>query len=88
MVVFQAVQIAVALPIVLAFGALQLRFVGPDDPRYLTANLVSAAGLAVIAVITFQLGFVITNGLWAAVSAVGLARHLRRRATDDRLSGG
>jgi len=57
----QAVQITCALTIVGAFAALQLGLVRPNDPKYLLANLVAAGGLAVTAVASSQLGFVITN---------------------------
>ena len=79
---FQAIQIVLALAICGAYAALQLGLVRPDDRRYLFANLVSAVGLAVIAVIAFQLGFVISNGLWAVVSMAGLIRATKRRRSD------
>lgn len=68
----QLFQIVCAIGIVGAFAALQFRVVNPHDLRYLVTNLVSSAGLLVTALMTFQLGFVITNGLWVVVSAAGL----------------
>jgi hypothetical protein len=44
---------------------------------YLLANAASTGVLAVIAVIEVQPGFVLTNGVWAALSAVGLVRLAR-----------
>jgi hypothetical protein len=78
-VAFQAIQVIFALAICAAYGAVQFGLVRPDDPRYLLTNFLSAAGLAGVAVLAFQLGFVISNGLWAAVSLVGLVRFARRR---------
>jgi hypothetical protein len=77
--VFQAVQIALALGIVAAFAALQFDLTRPDSRGYLLTNLVCAAGLTLIAVLAFQLGFVISNGLWAGFSALGLIRLARKK---------
>ena len=67
-----------ALGIVAAFAALQFDLVGPHDLRYLVANLISAGGLTTIAVIEAQYGFVISNGFWALVAAVGIVRVIAR----------
>ncbi len=75
----QIVQIVFAIGIVAAFASLQFGFLHPQDVRYLLINLVSSAGLAVTAILTFQLGFVITNGLWVLVSGAGLLALARRR---------
>src|SRR5205085_8456005 len=63
-VAYQAVQIALASLTVAAYAALQLGLTRPSDRRYLLMNLLGAGGLLVIAVRSFELGFVITNG-WA-----------------------
>jgi hypothetical protein len=78
-VAFQAVQILLAIGIVAAFALLQFGLARPDNLGYLVTNLVSSAGLTVTAVMSFQLGFVITNGLWVGVSAAGLTRLARGR---------
>ncbi|MDQ3672070.1 MAG: hypothetical protein M3364_06495 [Actinomycetota bacterium] len=75
----QIVQIVLAIGIVAAFASLQFGLLTPRDPRYLVTNLVSSLGLAVTAILTVQLGFVITNGLWVLVSAAGLLALLRDR---------
>ncbi len=80
----QVVQIIFAVGIVAAFASLQLGLAHPHDARYLVTNLVSSAGLAITAVLTVQLGFVITNGLWVVVSAAGLLALARRRGTPRR----
>jgi len=80
-VVFQAIQIVLAIGIVAAFASVQVGLRRPHDVSYLVTNLVCSAGLTVFAILTFQLGFVITNGLWMFVSAAGLARLARRQAS-------
>jgi len=76
----QIVQIVLAIGIVTAFASLQFGLVDAQDPRYLVTNLVSSAGLAVTAVLTVQLGFVITNLLWVLVSSAGLVAVARGRS--------
>jgi hypothetical protein len=73
----QVVGIVSALGIVAAFAALQLDLVGPHDLRYLLANLLCAGGLTTIAVLETQYGFVISNGFWTLVAAVGISRAIR-----------
>ena len=65
--------------IVAAFAALQFDLVGPHDLRYLFANLLCAGALTVIAVLAAQYGFVISNGFWTLVAAVGIVRWARGR---------
>jgi hypothetical protein len=63
-----------------AFASLELGYSHPHDPSYLITNLICSGGLAVIALITFQPGFVITNALWVVISASGLVMLARRRS--------
>ena len=80
----QIVQITLALPIVAAYGLVQVGVVRLHDFSYLTTNLVCSVGLAVTAVLTIQLGFVITNVLWVVVSTSGLIALARQRSGGDR----
>jgi len=76
-VVDQAIQIVGALLILAAFAAVQFDRMRPDSRLYLALNLVGSAILAVLAVVAAQWGFVLLEGVWAIVSAWGLAAALR-----------
>jgi hypothetical protein len=75
--VHQLVQLSGALLVLSAFVLAQLRLVRPDAGGYLLGNLVGAAALAVDAYLGAQWGFLLLEGVWAAVSAASLARTLR-----------
>ena len=70
----QVIQIVGALLILVAFGAVQFQRMRPDSRLYLALNLAGSAILAVLAVAAAQWGFVLLEGVWAVVSAWGLAR--------------
>ena len=72
----QAIQIVGALLILAAFTAVQLDRMRPDSRLYLALNLIGSAILAVLAVAAEQWGFVLLEGVWAIVSAWGLAKAL------------
>jgi len=72
----QVVQIVGALLILAAFTAVQLERMRPDSRLYLALNLAGSAILAVLAVIGQQWGFVLLEGVWAIISAWGLAMSL------------
>lgn len=76
----QLVQVAGALLILVAFTAAQLGSMSPQNRTYLVLNLVGSVILAVLAWAERQYGFILLEGVWAVVSAWGLAQLLRGRA--------
>jgi hypothetical protein len=74
----QLVQILGALLILTGFVAGQLGLLRADSPPYLWLNLLGSVILTVDAWRGRQWGFVLLEGVWAAVSAWGLIkrRHL------------
>ncbi len=73
----QVIQIVGALLILAAFTAVQVERMRPDSRLYLALNLLGSAILAVLALAASQWGFVLLEGVWAIVSAWGLAAALR-----------
>jgi hypothetical protein len=76
----QVIQVVGALLILSAFTAVQMERMRPDSRLYLGLNLVGSLILAVLALLGSQWGFVLLEGVWAIVSAWGLAAVLRTRA--------
>jgi hypothetical protein len=68
----QVIQIIGALIILGAFAANQLGELPTDSRRYLLLNLVGAVILCILAIVEAQLGFILLEGVWAAVSAWSL----------------
>ena len=68
----QFIQVIGALIILGAFAGSQLGELPTDSRLYLALNVVGSAILAVLAVIEGQIGFVLLEGVWAAVSAWSL----------------
>jgi protein-S-isoprenylcysteine O-methyltransferase Ste14 len=62
-----------------AFVATQLRRMSPRSAPYQVMNLLGSATLTVVAVLGRVWGFVLLNGVWAAVSLIALVRLIRRR---------
>lgn len=68
----QAIQIVGALIILTAFAANQLGELETDSRLYLLLNLVGSVVLAILAVVEGQIGFILLEGVWAAVSGWSL----------------
>ena len=77
----QGIQIVGALAILAGFVLAQLGRLRTDAIAYLVLNLVGSTILAVDAALGGEPGFLLLEGVWALVSAVGLARTLRRQPT-------
>jgi membrane-bound ClpP family serine protease len=76
----QVIQVVGAILILTAFAAVQFDRMQPSSQLYLALNLVGSAILAVLALLASQWGFVLLEGVWAIVSAWGLAAALRAQA--------
>jgi hypothetical protein len=76
----QIVQVLGALLILAAFALSQWRLVDARSLRYLVPNLIGSAALAVDAYVGRQWGFLLLEGAWAVVSAVGVVTAFKRVA--------
>ena len=74
----QVVQVGGALLILAAFILAQMGRLESDSVTYLGFNLAGSTILAFDAWVGAEWGFLLLEGVWAIVSAVGLARALRR----------
>ena len=63
------VQVIGALLILAPFTAQQFGKLGAEAPAYLWPNLIGSGALAALAVLNGQWGFVLLEGVWAAVTA-------------------
>jgi hypothetical protein len=72
------VQILAALSVLAAFVLVQARVLTPQARLYLVLNTAGAAVLAVDAALHTQWGFLLLEGVWAAVSGWALVRASRR----------
>ena len=70
----QLVQFVGALLVLVGFALAQLGRLDQHSAAYLIVNLVGSAILAIDALISGQLGFLLLEGVWALVSGCGLMR--------------
>jgi hypothetical protein len=80
LVMEQLIQVAGAVFVLAGFTAAQVGRLDQHSPVYLGVNLAGSAILAVDAMLGHELGFLLLEGVWAAVSAWGLVQLARRRA--------
>jgi hypothetical protein len=74
------VELVGAVLILSAFVLVQMGRMDPASLIYLVLNLAGSGTLAVVAAIDGDVGFLLLEGVWAAVSAYGVARLLFRTA--------
>jgi hypothetical protein len=70
----QVISLAGALLILVPFAASQVGRLRTSSVSYQVMNLVGAGVLTVIAVLEQQYGFILLEGVWTIMSAVGLRR--------------
>ena len=76
----QTLSIVGALLILLPFAASQLGRLSTRSVSYQLMNLAGSSGLTAVAVVEQQYGFILLEGIWALVSAAGLASVLSNGA--------
>ena len=75
----QLISVVGALLILLPFAGSQLGKLSTGSLAYQVMNLIGSALLTGVAVQERQAGFILLEGTWAIVSAVGLARVIQIR---------
>jgi hypothetical protein len=76
----QTIQVAGSLLILIPFVLAQFGRLAPTSPVYVIGNLVGSSILAVEAALGRQWGFLLLEGVWAAVSAWALVAMIAARA--------
>lgn len=76
----QTVQVAGSLLILIPFVLTQFGRLQPSSPVYVIGNLAGSSILAVEAALGRQWGFLLLEGVWAAVSAWALAAMIASHA--------
>lgn len=72
----EGLQWAAAIVVLAAFALSQMGSWTVRSYRYLACNLVGGAGLSAAAALSHQWGFVLLEGIWAAVAARSILARL------------
>ena len=75
----QVISVMGAVLILTPFAASQLGRLKTSDLSYQVMNLIGAATLTAVAVLESQYGFILLEGVWTIMSAIGLRRVLVQR---------
>jgi len=75
----QIIQIAGSIFILIPFALVQARSADAHCAWFMVANVLGSGILAIDAAWTAQWGFLLLEGIWAAVSLVGLVSAVRAR---------
>lgn len=81
----QVIQVVGAILILVAFAANQRGAMGPHQRSYLWLNFLGSVILAATAIYNHDVGFILLEGVWAAVSLWGLVQVARGRGGDPAL---
>jgi len=72
--ILQIISVVGALCCLVPFVALQFKRMNSTDILYTSLNFVGSTVLTIVAIIDVQYGFILLEGVWAIVSAVGVFR--------------
>ena len=76
---YQVISFIGALLILSAYTALQLNRLEAETVTFQILNLFGGTFLCITAIVLRQYGFILVEGLWAVLSAIGLWRVVTRR---------
>ena len=72
----QIISVVGAMGCLIPFAALQFKRMSSTGLTYALLNFMGSETLTVVAIIEQQYGFILLEGVWAIVSAVGVVRSL------------
>lgn len=79
----QLISLVGAVLVLIPFAATQLGRMRTETRPYQAMNFVGSGALTAVALMDRQYGFILLEGTWAIMSAIGLMRVLRSPARND-----